>query len=131
MHVVQPYPTILNPICSNSGKSPDSSRYLVTTFDPGARLVLTHSLGFNPSSLAFFATKPAATITVGFDVLVQLVIAAIKTEPSESRSCVIGFSPISVLTMLATSLSFILSCGRLGPDKHGSISERFSSMTSV
>ena len=34
-----------------------------------------------PRSTAFFASSPAATITDGFDVFVQLVIAAITTEP--------------------------------------------------
>ncbi len=53
----------------------------MTTFEPGARLVLTHGLVVRPRSTAFFASRPAATITDGFDVLVQLVIAAITTEP--------------------------------------------------
>ena len=35
----------------------------------------------SPFSTAFFATSPAATITDGFEVLVQLVIAAITTLP--------------------------------------------------
>ncbi len=39
----------------------------------------------SPFSTAFLASRPAATITDGFEVLVQLVIAAITTEP-----CVIG-----------------------------------------
>ena len=34
-----------------------------------------------PNSTAFFATKPAAIITLGFDVFVQLVIAAITISP--------------------------------------------------
>ena len=34
-----------------------------------------------PNSQAFFATKAAPSITLGFDVLVQLVIAAITTSP--------------------------------------------------
>ena len=53
----------------------------MTTFDPGARLALTHGLVRSPRSTAFLASRPAATITDGFDVLVQLVIAAITTEP--------------------------------------------------
>ncbi len=53
----------------------------MTTFDPGARLVLTHGLLRRPRSTAFCAMSAAATITDGFDVLVQLVIAAITTEP--------------------------------------------------
>ena len=53
----------------------------MTTFDPGARLAFTHGLVVSPRSTAFFASRPAATITDGFDVFVQLVIAAITTEP--------------------------------------------------
>ena len=54
----------------------------MTTFDPGARLVFTQGLDVRPCSTAFFATKPAAISTEGFEVLVQLVIAAITTLPS-------------------------------------------------
>ena len=53
----------------------------MTTFEPGARLALTQGLVVRPCSTAFLASSPAATITEGFDVLVQLVIAAITTEP--------------------------------------------------
>ena len=53
----------------------------MTTFEPGARLAFTQGLVFKPFSTAFLASRPAATITDGFDVLVQLVIAAITTEP--------------------------------------------------
>ena len=35
-----------------------------------------------PRSTARLASKPAATMTEGFEVLVQLVMAAIATEPS-------------------------------------------------
>ena len=56
----------------------------MTTFEPGARLVLTHGLVARPRSTAFLASRPAATITEGFEVLVQLVIAAMTTEPSRS-----------------------------------------------
>ena len=34
-----------------------------------------------PRSTAFLASRPAPTITDGLEVLVQLVIAAIATEP--------------------------------------------------
>ena len=53
----------------------------MTTFDPGARLVFTHGLTLSPRFTAFFASSPAPIITLGFEVLVQLVIAAITTEP--------------------------------------------------
>ena len=53
----------------------------MTTFEPGARLVLTHGLRVRPRSTAFLASRPAPTITDGFEVLVQLVIAAITTAP--------------------------------------------------
>src|SRR5205807_9534099 len=51
------------------------------TFDPGARLVLTQGFVCRPRSMAFLATRPAASITEGFEVFVQLVIAAMTTEP--------------------------------------------------
>jgi hypothetical protein len=57
----------------------------VTTFEPGARLDFTHGLRASPRSTAFFARRPAATMTDGFEVFVQLVIAAMTTEPC-SRS---------------------------------------------
>ena len=37
-----------------------------------------------PRSTAFLASSPAPTITDGFEVLVQLVMAAIATEPLAS-----------------------------------------------
>jgi len=51
---------------------------------PGARLDFTHGFRCRPRSTAFFASRPAPTITCGFDVFVQLVIAAITTEPCSS-----------------------------------------------
>ena len=45
-------------------------------------LVFTHGLRSRPSATAFRATSPAPIITLGFDVLVQLVIAAMTTVPS-------------------------------------------------
>ena len=56
----------------------------MTTREPGARLVFTQGGVLSPRSTAFLASKPAATITSGLEVFVQLVIAAITTEPFES-----------------------------------------------
>src|SRR5262245_21793674 len=81
MQVVQPYPTRLNPRRSRYESRPACRRYSVTTLEPGARLVFTHGLLERPFSTAFFASRPAAIMTLGFDVFVQLVIAAITTEP--------------------------------------------------
>ena len=53
----------------------------MTTFDPGASDVFTQLLVASPFSTAFFASSPAATSTDGFEVFVQLVIAAMTTEP--------------------------------------------------
>src|SRR4051812_25913020 len=53
----------------------------MTTFDPGASVVLTHGLRDSPRSTAFFASSAAATMTDGFEVFVQEVIAAIATAP--------------------------------------------------
>src|SRR5215212_9127634 len=69
---------------------PDLRRYSVTTFDPGARLVFTHGFRVSPRSNAFFATRPAPIITLGFEVLVQLVIAAMTTAPCSSADVTAG-----------------------------------------
>src|SRR5262249_50279240 len=61
-------------------------RYSVTTSDPGARLGFTHGFVFRPRRTALRASSPAAIITLGFDVFVQLVIAAMTTDPWSSPS---------------------------------------------
>src|SRR3954462_3574896 len=71
---------------------PDFLRYSVTTFDPGARLVFTHGFRVSPRSNAFFATRPAPIITLGLEVFVQLVIAAMTTEPCSSAAVATGAS---------------------------------------
>src|SRR5690242_9437544 len=86
MQVVQPYPTSENPSRSSGSISPARSRYSVTTFEPGARLVFTHAGRVSPASTAFLASRPAPSMTEGFDVFVQLVIAAITTAPWSSPS---------------------------------------------
>src|SRR3954447_10147204 len=53
----------------------------MTTFDPGASDVLTHGLRCRPRSTAFFASRPAPTITNGLEVLVHEVMAATTTAP--------------------------------------------------
>ena len=53
----------------------------MTTVEPGASEVFTHGLRVRPLASAFRASSPAATITYGFEVLVQEVIAAITTRP--------------------------------------------------
>src|SRR5437588_12313376 len=60
----------------------------MTTFDPGASVVLTHGLRDSPRSTAFCASSAAATITDGLDVLVHDVIAAIATAPWSSTTSV-------------------------------------------
>src|SRR6201996_1554401 len=53
----------------------------MTTREPGASEVLTHGGTVRPFSTAFLARMPAAIITEGLDVLVQLVMAAMTMEP--------------------------------------------------
>src|ERR1022692_396402 len=53
----------------------------MTTLDPGASVVFTHGLRDRPASTALRATSAAPTMTDGFEVLVQDVMAAITTEP--------------------------------------------------
>src|SRR5262245_14249467 len=77
--------------------TPAALKYSVTTCEPGARLVLTHGLTLRPRAAAFWASRPAAIITDGFDVLVQLVMAAMTTSPWCS-----GKLPRSVVTSRLT-----------------------------
>ena len=81
MHVVQPKPTRLKPSWSRNGCRPVLFRYSLTTREPGASEVFTHGLTRSPRSTAFFASRPAASITAGFEVLVHDVMAAITTSP--------------------------------------------------
>ena len=53
----------------------------MTTFEPGDRLVLTQGWLRRPRSTAFLASRPAATITDGLEVLVHEVMAAMATAP--------------------------------------------------
>ena len=62
-------------------RSQCARRYSVTTSEPGARLVFTHGLDMSPRCTALRASRPAPIITLGFEVLVQLVMAATTTEP--------------------------------------------------
>src|SRR5215831_1651490 len=86
MQVVQPNATRLKPRASRPFCRPDLARYSATTCEPGASEVLTHGLGFKPRAAALRASRPAAIITLGLDVLVQEVIAAMTTSPWP-RSC--------------------------------------------
>ena len=56
----------------------------MTTFEPGASDVFTHGLDFRPFATALRASSPAPSMTLGFDVFVQLVIAAMTTWPWSS-----------------------------------------------
>src|SRR6185312_4519980 len=129
-----------------------------TTREPGARLVLTYGRTSSPSSTAFLASNPAATITEGFEVLVQLVIAAMTTHPfsslaagfaatatatrpltgppssaSRPSASVLGFGPLpNAFVKLSQTLgSGARSWGRLGPARLGSTLARSSSSSSV
>ena len=53
----------------------------MTTCEPGASEVFTHGLAVSPRARALRASRPAAISTLGFEVLVQLVMAAITTSP--------------------------------------------------
>ena len=53
----------------------------MTAREPGARLVLTVGATVRPRATALRASSPAPTITVGLEVLVQLVMAAMATDP--------------------------------------------------
>ena len=82
MQVVQPKPTRLKPIWSSSFCRPDFSRYSATTWLPGASEVLTHGFCLRPRRLALRAKQAGAhQHAIGFEVLVQEVMAAMTTSP--------------------------------------------------
>ena len=60
---------------------PAASRYAVTAFDPGASEVLTVGPTVSPRATALRASRPAPTMTVGLEVFVHDVIAAMATDP--------------------------------------------------
>src|SRR4029078_10495536 len=84
----------------------------------------THGLRTRPFAAALRATRPAPIITAGFDVFVQLVIAAITTAPASRSNCDVpvptgAFTPLPVAlsaapTVVAAAFSGIRSCGRFG-----------------
>ena len=140
MQVVQPNPTRLKPSASSGSISPASSRYWVTTLDPGANEVFTHLGTVSPRSTARWATRPAATMTDGFEVFVHDVMAAMSTEPERSESVVpfswtvadrSSASAKAVRKFSGSPGSDTRSWGRLGPASEGSTSARSSDRDSV
>src|SRR5436305_3817819 len=81
MQVVQPKPIRLKPTLSRSFCRPELARYSATTWLPGASEVFTQGLALSPLAAALRANRPAPIRTLGWEVLVQEVIAAIATSP--------------------------------------------------
>src|SRR4051794_38479342 len=81
MQVVQPKPTRLKPTLSRSPCNPELARYSATTGLPGASEVLTQGFAVKPLAAALRARSPAPIRTLGLEVLVHEVIAAITTSP--------------------------------------------------
>ena len=67
----------------------------MTAFDPGASDVLTVGATRSPRATAFRASSPAPTMTVGLEVFVHDVIAAIATEPVR----IVAVSPPTVISI--------------------------------
>ena len=107
----------------------------MTTREPGARLVFTQGFTVRPFSTAFFARSPAPSITLGFEVFVQEVIAAITTRPWSMPSSETGapLPPRSASAFVQASFASAnatRSCGRLGPAMLGTTEPRSSSSVS-
>ena len=82
--------------------------------EPGAVDDLTQGLRVNPRRLALRATRPAATMLRGFEVLVQLVIAAMITAPSGMEPSS-GSSTSRTMPRAPISLTGSRACGLDGP----------------
>src|ERR1039458_6175730 len=107
----------------------------MTTRDPGARLVFTQGFGRRPLSAAFLASRPAASMTWGLEVLVQLVMAATTTWPSsilavEPSPSVVDCDFLSLASAVRNappaSLSETRSWGRDGPAMLGTTVDKSS-----
>ncbi len=92
LQVVQAKATMPKPSFSRSPSRLASFRYSSTAFEPGASEDFTQGLRVRPSLLALRASRAAAITLRGFEVLVQLVMAAMITAPS-------GMVPSSALGM--------------------------------
>ena len=111
----------------------------MTTFDPGASVVLTHGLRVRPFSTAFLASSAAPIMTDGFDVLVHEVIEAMATAPwsivtswpSSVKVDVVAGSEVYVGSADRNdswaSARTTRSCGRFGPAIDGTTVDRSSS----
>src|SRR5690554_4717850 len=114
LQVVQAKPTIPKPSFSISASKLDSCKYISATLEPGANEVFTQGLRTKPNSLAFLATKPAATTLLGLEVLVQEVIAANNTAFSGIRpwaSCSNASAKPPLMTSEAKSVVATRACG--------------------
>src|ERR1019366_6198550 len=108
MQVVEPYATMWKPSCSSAGITPASCRYADTTCEPGANDVFTHGLRERPRATAFWARRPAAMSSGGFEVFVQLVMAASTTEPF----CTLGSAGTEPFGTVAPGLTALVRAGR-------------------
>ena len=91
---------------------------------------MTQGLVSIPRSTAFFASSPAAIISDGLDVFVQLVIAAIATDPSPSSAPLPCATANESEKLSGTRPSDTRSCGRRGPARLGSTWVRSKSIVS-
>src|SRR5262249_32819332 len=133
-----------NPTLSRSACRPLLERYSATTWLPGASEVFTHGLAFRPFAAALRASRPAPIRTLGLEVLVQEVIAAITTSPwprsklrtstAERWEASVAFLysfAIAVAKPSDTDGSATRPSGRFGPAIDGTTSPRSSVSVSV
>src|SRR4029077_19546828 len=144
IQVVQPKPTRLKPTLSRSPCNPELARYSATTWLPGASEVFTHGFAFKPFAAALRAKSPAPISTLGLEVLVQEVIAAITTSPwprsklrfSTAKRCEASAAFLYSLVIAAakpeaTAGSATRPSGRFGPAIEGTTSARSSVSVAV
>src|SRR5690554_1995629 len=134
LQVVQAKPTIPKPSFSISASKPDSCKYISATLEPGANEVFTQGLRTKPNSLAFLATKPAATTLLGLEVLVQEVIAANNTAPSGIRpwdSCSNASAKPPLMPSDARSVVDTRACGVEGPAMVRTTDDKSNSRTRI
>src|SRR3981081_689586 len=144
MQVVQPKPIRLKPTLSRSSCSPELDRYSATTWLPGASEVFTQGFAVSPLAAALRASRPAPISTLGLEVLVQEVIAAITTAPGpraklrfstrylfDASTAFLSSVAIAPAKPSATAGNATRPSGRFGPAIDGTTSPRSSVSVSV
>ncbi|MNT08096.1 hypothetical protein D3C72_1428260 [compost metagenome] len=87
--------------------------------EPGASEVLMCGCTFRPASTAFLARMPAASITLGLEVLVHEVMAAMSTSPLPMVTSPLGADGAVALVWAAALVERLATISMTGRGEPG------------